>query len=344
MKLLESCELPVLGSLKNRVVMSAMTRNFSPDHHCSADMAAYYGRRAQQGVALILTEGVIVYPSGDGYNQVPHLCQPSHAASWKAAVEQVHAAGSKIFCQLWHCGRISHSDYTGGLPPVSSTARPAAGINRQNNKPFGMPRALRTEEIAHICRQFQYSAQLAIEAGFDGVELHMGHGYLLDQFFDANINDRTDVYGGSVQNRCRFALELVQLILEALGSGRVMVRISPSRDLNGIYDWPDLTQMLDELIPGLDRLGLRLLDVSCARSDYHQTSGRVIRMLRPRWPHVLLGGASLSPEQAEQALSSGQLDLVTWGRFILANPDFVEKICRGEALTAFVPELLKALT
>ena len=343
--LLEPFDHPLLGHLKNRVVMSAMTRSFADQNHCvTAASAEYYARRAADGVALILTEGTIVHPTGDGYNNVPYIYTPEQTESWKQVTQRVHEAGSKIFCQLWHCGRISHEDFTGGVPPVSSSNKQAAGINRQNNKPYGIPRALETEEIPEIYEMFRQGALNAIAANFDGVQLHLAHGYLADQFFDAAINDRTDKYGGSVENRCRFALELTEIILRELGAEKVMVRLSPSRGLgDSFYDWPDLDDMLAYLIPAFERMGLRMLDISCARADYYQTSGRIIRQIRPMWPHLIVGGASLLPGQAESELQEGFLDMITWARFILANPDFVTRLREGKPLIPMQSEMLKTL-
>ena len=334
-----------LGRLKNRVVMSAMTRGFADAaHQATSQIAEYYRRRAEAGVALILTEGVIVHRSGDGYNSVPHIETLSQADSWKPTISAVHRFDSKILCQLWHCGRISHPDYTGGLPTVSSTDQPAEGINRQNGKPFGIPVALTSDGIQEVHEQFAAAAGHALAVGFDGVQLHLGHGYLADQFLDARINQRHDRYGGSVENRCRFALELVERVVHAVPAQKVCVRISPSRDMGGIYDWPDLDQMLAHFIPALAGTGVRMLDISCARADYFQTSGCVIRKVRPLWPHLLIGGASLTRQQAEQEVVDGWLDLVTWGRHLLANPDLVVKLQTGADLTPFEPGLLATLS
>lgn len=327
---------PGLSALKNRIVMAPMTRSFATaDHCCTQEIADYYERRAQSGVGLIITEGIVVHPSGDGYNAVTHLCTQDQMRSWKHAVEAVHRHGTKIYAQLWHCGRISHSEFTGGFPVVSSTNNVAAGINRQNNKPFGKPTALRTEEMAGIYDMFCKSASLAFEAGFDGIELHMGHGYLADQFLDGNVNDRTDEYGGSVENRCRFAIELLQAVIDRFGPDKIMVRISPSRMMGGLYEWPDLYEMLDTLVAGFNNCGLRQLDVSCANADYFQTSGKVVRYIRKSWPHTIVGGASLSIDDAEKEISEGWLDLVTWGRAILANPDFVDRARNNVQLRPF---------
>ncbi len=322
-----------LGYMKTRVVMSAMSRSFAgPDHTCTDEIAEYYERRAIDGVALILTEGIVIHHSADGYNNVPHLQTIAQAESWKKTVTKVHAAGTKIFAQLWHCGRISHPDYTGGLTIVSSSCKPAEGINRQNGKPFGIPRALELSEIPQIFEMYINAADNAFQAGFDGIEIHMGHGYLIDQFFDARINDRTDSYGGSIENRCRIAVELIKILIEKYGSEKIMIRISPSRDMGGLYEWPDMIDMLNYFIPKISEVGLRLLDISCAAADYYQTSGKIVRMIRKSWNHFLIGGASLSPEQAEQEVIEGFLDMVTWGRYILANHDFIDKIRNGREL------------
>lgn len=327
---------PNIGTLKNRVVMSAMTRSFAgPDHLCTPDIANYYERRAKGGVALILTEGIVVHPSGDGYNSVPHLFTDAQMQSWKRAVLSVHKYQTKIYAQLWHCGRISHPDFTGGFDVVSSTDRPADGVNRQNNKPYGIPSRLLEAEISNIYAMYVHSAKLAMQSGFDGVQIHMGHGYLVDQFFDARINDRIDQYGGSVENRCRFALELCAEVINSIGADKVMIRLSPSRMMNGLYEWPDLNEMLQYLLPQLDKIGLRQLDISCANSNYFETSGKVIRSIRNIWPHLLIGGASLSISDANKEIEDGNLDMVTWGRAILANPNFVELIKNDQPLVDF---------
>lgn len=343
MKLLTPAEIPGIGPVKSRAVMAAMTRNFAPGHLATPAMAAYYRRRAANGIGLILTEGVVIHHSGDGYKDVPRIETEAQAESWRPVVDGVHAEGGRIFCQLWHCGRISHSDFTDGVDPVSPTGRAADGINRQNDKPYGVPHALEPAEMPGVYRQFVDAAHRALKVGFDGVQLHMGHGYLVDEFLDARVNDRTDSYGGSVENRCRFALECLAAVLAEIPADKVMVRISPAREMNGPYDWPDLDSMLDHLIPAMAKLGLRLLDVSCANADYHRTSGRVIRKVRPLWPGVLVGGASLSPAEAEAELESGRLDLVTWGRALIANPDLLDKARRGAELAAFDRAMLQTL-
>jgi dTDP-4-dehydrorhamnose reductase len=342
--LFDKVSVPGVLDVKNRFVMSAMTRGFADADHCATDlMKKYYETRAKDGVGLILTEGVVIHPTGDGYNSVPHIATPKQADSWKPVIQAVHEYGTKIFCQLWHCGRISHPDYTGGVAPVSSTDVAAEGINRQNNKPYGKPEALTKAGIAQVHQSYLQAADNAIKAGFDGVQLHLGHGYLADSFFDARINTRTDEYGGSVENRCRFALELIEKTMARFKAHQVSVRISPSRDMGGIYNWPDMDEMLQYLLPQMWKLGVRILDISCARADYYQTSGAVIHKVRPFWPGVLMGGASLSIEQAEKEVRDQYLDLVTWGRTLIANPDLVEKARNHQPLTEFNVSMLKEL-
>jgi len=328
-------ERPDFIRLRNRTVMSAMSRGFADsDHQATEPMRDYYQRRAAGGAGLILTEGTIIHPTGDGWNNAPHIATSAQADAWRPVVDAVHDAGGAIACQLWHCGRISHSDYT-GEQPVSSTNRAAGGMNRQNGKPYGEPRALDAAEIPTIIGYFCDAAKRALDAGFDAIELHTGHGYLIDQFLDANVNDRTDAYGGSVENRSRFALELVAAILEVAPADRVIARLSPSRFMGGIYEWPDLDAMLAYLIPALESAGLKAIDVSCANSDYSETAGKMVRKIRPHWNGVLLGGASLTLDQANAEIADHQLDLVTWGRAFIANADLVEKLEQGGTLTPF---------
>lgn len=342
--ILQPFERPPLGRLQSRIAMAAMTRGFcGPGHTATPAMAEYYAKRAAAGVGLVLTEGTVIHSTADGYVNVPHIETREQSDSWRQVVDAVHAAGGRIFCQLWHCGRISHEDFTGGVAPLSSTDIAAEGMNRQNNKPFGTPRAMTGADFGIVQEQFLNAADNALRAGFDGVQLHLGHGYLIDQFFDARINRRTDKYGGSVANRCRFGVELTEKVIARIGAEKTMVRISPSREMGGLYDWPDLDEMVPYVLGEFDRVGLRLLDISCANADYYRTSGRVIRMARGVWPHVLIGGASLTLAQGEEEVAAGMLDMVTWGRQLIANPDLPVRFRDGLPLAEFDRAMLAAL-
>lgn len=322
-------------NLRNRTVMSAMSRSFADENHCpTEEMVRYYERRAHGGAGLILTEGTLIDKSGDGWVNAPYIANDVQAKAWGKVVDAVHAAGGKIACQLWHMGRISHSDFTGDAP-VSSTNKPAAGMNRQNNKEYGNPRALEISEMPNVYKLYADAAERALGAGFDAIELHTGHGYLPDQFLDGNVNDRTDEYGGSVENRCRFMLELVEAVLARVPAERVIARISPSRMMGGLYEWQDLDKMIAYLIPALDKLGLQALDVSCANSPYFETAGRMVRMIRPLFSGVIMAGASLTQSEAEAELEEGVVDCITWGRAFIANPDLIEKMRSGTELVPF---------
>ena len=344
-KLLTKLEIDKVGTFQNRVVMSAMTRGFADKNHCATpEILEYYEKRAKNNIGLIITEGIIVHPSGDGYNDVPHLFTNEQMLSWKKVTDSVHKYKTKIYAQLWHCGRISHSDYTNGFDMVSSTNNPAEGMNRQNEKPFGIPRALRLDEMESVYNMFNHSAELALKAGFDGVEIHMGHGYLIDQFIDANINNRQDKYGGTIENQIRFPIELLKSLTKKIGSDKIMIRISPSRVMGGLYEWPEKMAILKKLLKEFDLSGLRQLDISCANSNYFETSGKVIRQIKEFWPHLLIGGASLTPQEAENEINLGYLDMVTWGRAILANPNFVKLVEKGLPLKEFTNSMRESLT
>ncbi len=335
MTLFERFEKPGFVPLRNRTVMSAMSRSFADDDRfVTPAMVEYYRKRAAGGAGLILTEGTIIDKSGDGWNNAPYIATDAHAEAWRPVVEAVHAEGGAIACQIWHMGRISHADYTGEAP-VSSTSRAAGGTNRQNGKPYGEPRALEADDMLGVYSLYADAARRAIDVGFDAVELHGANGYLPDQFLDGQVNDRTDAYGGSVENRCRFTLELVDAVLKAVPADRLTIRLSPSRFMGGLYEWPDMEAMIAHLFPALWALGLRTVDISCANSDYFQTSGKAIRLIRPMWPGTIMGGASLTVEQAEEELAEGWLDLVTWGRLFIANPDLVSRWQSGGEVVPF---------
>lgn len=334
----------LLGPLQSRVVMSAMTRSAAGHGNVPTPaMAAYYARRAQGGAGVILTESTAIAAIGDGFPDAPRIVTEAQIEGWRGVTDAVRSGGSPIFCQLLHCGRITHPDYTDGQQPVSSTDRAAAGINRRNNQPYAAPRRLHASELPGVIDMYRAAANAAMRAGFDGVQLHLAHGYLPDQFLDARVNDRTDAYGGSVENRCRFTLELTAAIVADHGPTRVMARLSPSRWMDGLYEWPDMPEMLAHLLPALDAAGLRMLDISCARSDYMATSGRVVRMARACWPHLLMAGASLPLAAAQSELDAGLVDMVTYGRLMLANPDLVQRWRQQRPVADFEPSMLETL-
>ena len=313
-------------TVPNRFAMAPMTRQASPGGIPGPDVAEYYARRAAGGVGLIITEGVrLGDPSAAGSQDIPTLVGAAALDGWRNVTSAVHRHGSTIAAQLWHQG--AERGDRDGVAPVSPS-----GVNGLGEQ---VGRALEADELPVVAQWYAEAARNAKDVGFDAVELHGAHGYLLDQFLWTRTNLRTDEYGGSVENRCRFMLELVEAVTRAVPANKVMARISPSRFMGGLYEWPDLDEMIAHLAPALSQLGLGALDVSCANSDYFQTSGRMVRKIRPYFPGVIVSGASLTQEQAEAELESGFVDAITWGRAFIANPDLAQRMQDGAELVPF---------
>ncbi|MDG5978031.1 NADH:flavin oxidoreductase/NADH oxidase, partial [Hydrogenophaga taeniospiralis CCUG 15921] len=227
--------------LRNRIVMAPMTRSRAVDHNTpNALMAEYYGQRASAG--LIVTEGTSPSPNGLGYARIPGLFTEAHVQGWKLVTDAVHAKGGKIFVQLMHTGRVAHvANLPAGAQVLAPTAEVCPGemfTDTQGMQPHSAPRAMTADDIAHAVAEYARSAQLAIEAGFDGVELHAANGYLIEQFLNANVNHRSDGYGGSIEGRNRFALEVARATVAAIGADRVGIRLSPYGVFNGMGGYP----------------------------------------------------------------------------------------------------------
>lgn len=240
--LFTSLSTPALA-LGNRVVMAPMTRSRAVDANTpNVLMAEYYAQRATAG--LIITEGTSPSPNGLGYARIPGLFNEAHVAGWKLVTDAVHAKGGKIFVQLMHTGRVSHAaNLPAGAEVIGPTATACPGemyTDAQGMQPHSAPRAMTAEDIAVAVAEYAKSAQLAIAAGFDGVELHAANGYLMEQFLNANVNQRVDGYGGSIQGRNRFVLEVVRATVQAIGAHRVGIRLSPYGVLNSTGAYPDL--------------------------------------------------------------------------------------------------------
>ncbi|MEU6572644.1 alkene reductase [Streptomyces sp. NPDC046805] len=325
--------------LPNRMVMAPMTRSRADrDGVPTPSMATYYAQRASAG--LILTEGTQPSLQGQGYPMTPGICTDEQVAGWRAVTNAVHAAGGRIFNQLQHSGRVGHPSVH-GLTPVAPSAVRADGqiFTLEGPKDYVEPRALTTAEVEGIVAEFARAAERAIEAGFDGVELHSAMGYLLHQFLAANTNLRTDVYGGALQNRIRFVVEVVGAVAAAIGADRVGLRISPAKALNDIAEGDSMalyTALLGELAP----LGLAHLHLVAAEDE------DVNDKIRAAWPGILMVNPLNSfpqppedggRENAEQWLRRGA-DLIAFGRGFLANPDLVARFRADAALNALNPE------
>lgn len=322
--------------LRNRIVMAPMTRSRAVEANTpNALMAAYYGQRASAG--LIISEGTSPSPNGLGYARIPGLFNDAHVQGWKRVTDAVHARGGKIFVQLMHTGRVGH---VANLPAGAEVLGPMAEVcpgemytDTQGMQPHSAPRAMTQDDIAHAVAEYARSAQLAIEAGFDGVELHAANGYLIEQFLNANVNHRTDGYGGSIQGRNRFALEVVRATVAAIGGDRVGIRLSPHGVFNGTGAYPDVEAQVLALTGELAQLGIlyvHLLDHSALGAPPVPAALKL--QLRQAFHGVFILAGGFDQASAQSALQSGHADLIAFARPFIANPDLVERMQANAAL------------
>jgi N-ethylmaleimide reductase len=334
MKLLETYELGPLH-LPNRMVMAPLTRNRAPGGVPNEMMATYYAQRAPAG--LIVTEGTQIAPLGQGYQDTPGIYTDEQRAGWKRVTDAVHGAGGRIFAQLWHVGRISHSYYHGQTPVAPSAVAPSSGMayTPEGLKPFETPRALTTDDIREVVEGYRHAARIAKEAAFDGVEIHGANGYLIDQFLQSGSNTRTDEYGGRVENRARFLLEVVDAVKGIWGDGRVGVRLSPGGGMNGIHDANPVETFRYAARRLSEVRGLAYLHVVEAPVPAPGPDERAVcatELLRPEFKGTLISTGGYTVESAEHALEKGKADLIGFGRLFIANPDLPERIRTGAPL------------
>jgi N-ethylmaleimide reductase len=324
--------------LKNRVVMAPLTRSRSNNEGVPPDFAAdYYGQRASAG--LIIAEATNISPQGVGYAYTPGIWSDAQVESWSRIVRTVHANDGLIFLQLWHTGRISHPELQpGGALPVSASAIKPEGtaFTQDGMKPHVTPRALETNEIAGIVADYRRAAENAKRAGFDGIEIHSANNYLLEQFVRDSTNRRTDRYGGSVENRLRFPLKVVQAVTEVWGGGRrVGIRISPATTQPGetpLDSDPHATYgaYLDAL-SGFDLLYVHAIE-GVTQQSRDVPDGIDFLDLRRRFKGACIGNNDLTLDLAEKELAEGRADLFSFGRPYLANPDLVGRFASGAPL------------
>lgn len=317
-------------SLQNRLVMAPMTRSRAGDDGVPSELAVtYYSQRA--GAGLIITECTYVSPMGKGYVRTPGVETDAQVAAWKKVTEAVHAKGGRIFIQLWHTGRISHPSLLPGeaVPVAPSAIKPTGqSWTPKGLQDFVTPRELSAGEIAEVISDFRTATRRALEAGFDGVELHAASGYLPEQFLSSGTNQRQDQYGGSVANRARFVLEVLKAMVAEAGSERVGIKISPEMNFNDIFD-ANPQETFTYLVDQIRDLNLAYLHVALfgAKVDYHA-------LLRPRFNGAYLMGGGLDQKSAEAALIDGRADAAVFGGAFLANPDLPERFRTGAGLNA----------
>jgi N-ethylmaleimide reductase len=319
-------------SLPNRAVMAPMTRNRAGAGNVPGPLnATYYAQRASAG--LIISEASQVSPQGQGYPGTPGIHSAEQVAGWKLVTDAVHAAGGRIFLQLWHVGRISHPSLQpdGALPVAPSAIAPAGQAwTRDGMKPYVTPRALETSEIAGIVEDYRRGAMHARQAGFDGVELHGANGYLVDQFLRDKTNRRTDRYGGSALNRARFLIEATAALIGEWGAERVGVRLSPTAPFNDMADsYPAAT--FATAVGELNRLGIAYLHIVEPGPGDPVAAGEMpdIRFFRKNWRGPLIANKGYDLERANAVLRDGAADLVSFAALYLANPDLDQRFRRG---------------
>jgi N-ethylmaleimide reductase len=322
--------------LANRMVMAPMTRSrATPEHLPDALMATYYGQRASAG--LIVSEGTSPSPNGLGYPRIPGLYSAAQAAAWQATTTAVHAQGGKIFVQLMHCGRVAHVD---NLPAGAEVLGPGPAAcpgqmftDRLGLQPHSPPRAMTEADIAHVVHEYAAAARLAVDAGFDGVELHAANGYLIEQFLNPLVNLRTDAYGGSIDGRNRLALEIARATVAAIGRDRVGIRVSPYGVFNGTGAFDNVRAQHLALAAALSALGLiylHLVDHSAMGAPPVPADFKLA--LRAGFDGLFILSGGFDAASAEQALAEGRGDLVAFGRPFLANPDLVARLHQGAPL------------
>ena len=324
--------------LSNRAIMSPMTRNRAVEANTpNAMMAEYYGQRATAG--LIITEGTSPSPNGLGYPRIPGLFNNAQVQGWRSVTDAVHAKGGKICVQFMHCGRVANvANLPAGAEVLGPTAETCPGemyTDAKGMQPHSAPRAMTEHDIARTVEEFAEAARLAIKAGFDGVELHAANGYLIEQFLNANVNSRTDGYGGTIAGRNRFAIEVARATVAAIGTERVGIRLSPYGVFNSTGAFPELDAQYLALTNTLSDLGLvylHVLDHSALGAP--PVAAELKTTLRSAFHGLLILAGGFDRASAEHALVEHRADLIAFGRPFLANPDLVARMRASAPLNA----------
>lgn len=316
--------------MPNRIVMAPLTRcRASAGRVPNALMAEYYTQRAEAG--LILTEATCVSPQGVGYPATPGIWSEEQVVGWKRVTDAVHVAGGRIFLQLWHVGRVSHPDYLDGeLPVAPSAIAPEGHVSLLRPlRAFVTPRALAIDEIPGIVETYRQGAENAKQAGFDGVEIHGANGYLLDQFLQDSTNQRTDDYGGSIENRARLMLEVTDAAISVWGAGRVGVHLAPRGDAHSMGD----SNPLQTFGYVAEQLGQRGVAFIFTRESLGPN--RITPALKKRFGGVVIANEGFDRASAEQVIAAGEADAVSFGKDYIANPDLVNRLRGHAALNPF---------
>lgn len=316
----------------NRILMAPLTRSrATPDHVPTAVMAKYYSQRASAG--LIISEATGISREGTGWPYVPGLWSDAQVDAWRPVTEAVHAAGGRIFAQLWHMGRLVHPDFLGGQSPISASATTAPGEARtyDGKLPYQPARAIPTDEIPRLIGDFHQAARNAVAAGFDGVQLHAANGYLIDQFLRDSTNRRTDSYGGAIENRIRLLVEVTQALIDAAGADRTAVRLSPNSAVQADQD-SDPIALFTAAAAALDDLGIAFLELREPGPDstfFQPDSPPVGPLIRKTFSRPLVLNSDYRGDSAQAVLDGGAADAISFGRPFIANPDLPYRIANN---------------
>ena len=331
-------------TLENRILMAPLTRCMADENLVpTAQMAAYYAKRADAG--LIISEAVIIRPDGQGYPNTPGLFSDEQIVGWKQVTQAVHKNGGKIFAQLWHTGRVAHPHFFGGGEVLAPSAIGVEGtVPRMRDLTYQVPKAVTSEEISQLIKDYAKAAANAIEAGFNGVEIHGANGYLIDQFLHFASNQRTDEFGGNSENMIRFPLSVVDAIIEKIGKERTALRISPGAYFNMPADEKD-REVFDLLLSELSTRDLAFLHIGIFDDamEFDYLGGRVSNYVRSQYKQTLVGVGGYTAESGSKSIASDSFDLLAIGRPFIANPDYVSRVKKGEDLIEYNDEMLATL-
>ncbi|MCT7952656.1 alkene reductase [Ancylothrix sp. C2] len=329
-------------TLPNRLVMAPLTRNRAGDGNVPVTLnATYYSQRASAG--LIISEATQICPEGQGYPYTPGIHNAEQVAGWRLVTDAVHAKGGHIFLQLWHVGRISHPSLQpgGGLPVAPSAIAPEGDASTLSGpQPFVTPRALETAEIPAIVENYRLAAENAMAAGFDGVEIHAANGYLIDQFLEDSTNHRTDRYGGDLENRARFLMEIVEAVTSVWGANKVGVRLSPAGTFNSMSD-SNPQALFSYVAEALNPYGLAYLHLIEPRPDENSVSEDsehsplTCDYFRSIFKGTIISAGGYNQELAEATIAAGNADLIAFGRLYIANPDLAERFAVNAPLNPY---------
>ncbi|OEH54379.1 hypothetical protein AQ616_11505 [Oceanobacillus sp. E9] len=335
-------------TLDNRIVMAPMTRGFADNetgevNHLIAD---FYGKRARYGAGLIITEGIVINKLAKGTYGIPGIFTHRQTLSWEKVIREVHQYKTKIFAQLWHVGRLSHQEILKGHAPVAPSAIVASGHVHRLRKPFQVPKTLSRAEIYQIIDDYRQAARNAIEAGFDGIEIHAAHGYLIDQFINEKSNLRQDEFGGSLQNRLRLLDLIIKEVKKVVPKNRISIRVSEKKDDDKNYVWEQPEEMVRAITKILSKHRIKIVHPSVENyGDALKNDQRSLHELfRKYWEETLIAVGNIAPNKGSAIVDENQADLIAFGQLFISNPDLVIRLkANQEILPYHKKEQLKCL-